>query len=157
MELNLIRSSFLKFFELNGHKIMPSSSLIPAHDPTLLFTNSGMVQFKNYFTGAQHPIFAKATTAQKCIRAGGKHNDLENVGYTARHHTFFEMLGNFAFQGEYFKTEAIEYAWNYLVKELKIDKSKLYITVYHEDDEAYNIWKKLTGFNDNKNCSAISV
>ncbi|MBN9543482.1 MAG: alanine--tRNA ligase [Alphaproteobacteria bacterium] len=140
--VNDIRKSFLDYFVDKGHSHVPSSSLIPHNDPTLMFTNSGMVQFKNYFTGVETPQFSKATTSQKSVRAGGKHNDLENVGYTARHHTFFEMLGNFSF-GDYFKEEAIYFAWDYLTRELKIDKSKLYFTVYHTDEEAYSYWKKL--------------
>lgn len=149
METNLIRTTFLEYFEKNGHKIVPSSPLVPHNDPTLMFTTAGMVQFKNYFTGLETPPYSTATSSQKCVRAGGKHNDLENVGYTARHHTFFEMLGNFSF-GDYFKEHAIELAWNLLVREFGIDKNKLYITVYHTDDEAFNIWKKLTGFSDDK-------
>lgn len=144
-----IRSSFLSFFEKNGHEIVRSSPLIPHNDPTLLFTNSGMVQFKDIFTGKEKRNYSKATTAQKSLRAGGKHNDLDNVGYTARHHTFFEMLGNFSF-ADYFKEEAIYYAWNFLTKELQIPKEKLYITVFEEDSEAFAIWKKLTGFVDEK-------
>ncbi|MEI8320771.1 MAG: alanine--tRNA ligase [Alphaproteobacteria bacterium] len=144
-----IRQTFLKFFERNGHKVVPSSPLIPHNDPSLLFTNSGMVQFKNYFTGQEKAPFATATTAQKCLRAGGKHNDLENVGYTARHHTFFEMLGNFSF-GDYFKEEAISYAWTLLTKEFKLDPTKLYVTVYADDHEAAAIWKKITNFPDHK-------
>lgn len=150
MELNQIRTSFLDFFKGLNHRIVPSSSLIPHNDPSLLFTNAGMVQFKNYFTGIELPTFTRAATSQKCIRAGGKHNDLENVGYTARHHTFFEMLGNFSFLGDYFKEFAIEAAWKYLTEVLSIDRNRLYITVYHEDDEAYNIWQKLTGFSSSK-------
>jgi len=150
MELNKIRQSFLDFFKNLNHNIVPSSALIAHNDPSLLFTNSGMVQFKNYFTGIETPSFTRATSSQKCIRAGGKHNDLENVGYTARHHTFFEMLGNFSFSGDYFKDFAIESAWKYLTEVLGIDKKKLYITVYSEDEEAYNIWKKLTGFGSDK-------
>lgn len=149
MESRIIRSSFLEYFAKNGHKVVPSSPLVPHNDPTLMFTNSGMVQFKNYFTGMETPQFTRATTAQKCVRAGGKHNDLENVGYTARHHTFFEMLGNFSF-GDYFKDNAIEFAWTLLTKEIGLDKSKLYVTVYHEDDEAYNLWKKIGGLTDDR-------
>ena len=149
MQLNNIRTSFLEYFQRNDHKILPSSPLIPHNDPSLLFTNSGMVQFKNQFTGKESIVFPRVSTSQKCIRAGGKHNDLENVGYTARHHTFFEMLGNFSF-GDYFKEKAIFYAWNYLTNELKVSKDKLYITVYHEDHEALQLWKKITGFGDDK-------
>lgn len=149
MKLKNIRSTFLDFFKHNNHIIVPSSSLVPQNDPTLMFTAAGMVQFKNYFTGAEKPKFTTATTSQKCVRAGGKHNDLENVGYTARHHTFFEMLGNFSF-GDYFKEQAISLAWQCLTKEFGIDKNKLYVTVYHTDEEAHSIWKKLTGFGDDK-------
>jgi alanyl-tRNA synthetase len=144
-----IRSTFLKFFQKNSHQIISSSSLVPQNDPSLMFTNSGMVQFKNVFTGLESRPYTTATTAQKCVRAGGKHNDLENVGYTARHHTFFEMLGNFSF-GDYFKEEAITYAWNLLTHEFKLSKDKLYITVFSEDDEAFHLWKKIAGFPDHK-------
>ncbi len=146
---NQIRSKFLDYFAKNGHEIIPSSSLIPHNDPTLMFTNAGMNQFKNYFTGIETAKFKRAATAQKCVRAGGKHNDLDNVGYTARHHTFFEMLGNFSF-GDYFKEEAIFYAWQLLTKEFVIDKNKLLVTVYHNDDEAANLWKKIANLNDDK-------
>ena len=139
--LNDIRSTFLSYFAKNGHEVVASSPLVPRNDPTLMFTNSGMVQFKNLFTGVEHRDYSRATTAQKCVRAGGKHNDLDNVGYTARHHTFFEMLGNFSF-GDYFKSDAIPFAWELVTKEYGIDKSKLYVTVYHTDDEAAEIWKK---------------
>lgn len=149
MEVNQIRSLFLDFFKKEGHEVIKSSPLVPHNDPTLMFTNAGMVQFKNYFTGAEKSPYSTATTSQKCVRAGGKHNDLENVGYTARHHTFFEMLGNFSF-GDYFKERAIELAWNCLTKEFGLKKDKLYITVYHTDEEAEKIWKKLTGFPDDK-------
>ncbi len=149
MHLNEIRSLFLHFFENKRHKILPSSSLVPHNDPSLMFTNSGMVQFKNMFLGNQQPQYLRATTSQKCVRAGGKHNDLENVGYTARHHTFFEMLGNFSF-GDYFKEEAITFAWEFLTKELKINEDKLYVTVYHTDDFAFDTWKKVADLNDNK-------
>ena len=144
-----IRAGFLDFFAKNGHEVRPSSSLVPHNDPTLMFTNAGMNQFKNVFTGAEKLPFTRAATSQKCVRAGGKHNDLDNVGYTARHHTFFEMLGNFSF-GDYFKETAIENAWNLLTKEWGLNKEKLCVTVYHTDDEAFNIWKKLTGFADEK-------
>jgi len=140
--LNDIRSTFLTYFERNDHQIVASSPLVPRNDPTLMFTNSGMVQFKNLFTGLERRDYTRATTAQKCVRAGGKHNDLDNVGYTARHHTFFEMLGNFSF-GDYFKTEAIPFAWNLLTGEFGIDRSRLLATVYHTDDEAFEIWKKV--------------
>lgn len=144
-----IRNNFLDFFKKNGHEVVPSSPLIPHNDPTLLFTNSGMVQFKDVFTGEQKVPYKRATTVQKCLRAGGKHNDLENVGYTARHHTFFEMLGNFSF-ADYFKEEAIYYAYNLIVKELGIPQEKLYVTVYHEDEDALNLWKKIGGFSEDK-------
>lgn len=140
--LNDIRSTFLNYFASQGHKVVPSSPLVPRNDPTLMFVNSGMVQFKNLFTGVEHRDYNRATTAQKCVRAGGKHNDLDNVGYTARHHTFFEMLGNFSF-GDYFKSEAIPFAWELVTKEFGIDKSRLLTTVYHTDEEAFNIWKKV--------------
>lgn len=139
-----IRSMFLNYFQKNGHRIMPSSSLVPQNDKTLLFTNAGMVQFKDVFVGLEKRDYKRATTSQKCVRAGGKHNDLDQVGFTARHHTFFEMLGNFSL-GDYFKAEAIEFAWNFLTKELCLEKSKLLATVYHTDDEAREIWKKVAG------------
>ncbi|CAE6784382.1 alanine--tRNA ligase [Paraburkholderia aspalathi] len=139
-----IREKFLKFFESKGHTIVRSSSLVPGNDPTLLFTNSGMVQFKDVFLGAESRPYARATTAQRSVRAGGKHNDLENVGYTARHHTFFEMLGNFSF-GDYFKRDAIHYAWELLTGVYQLPKDKLWVTVYHEDDEAHDIWAKEVG------------
>ncbi|SNT74424.1 alanine--tRNA ligase [Paracoccus seriniphilus] len=147
--LNEIRSTFLGFFEKNGHRVVESSPLVPRNDPTLMFTNSGMVQFKNAFTGLETRDYNRATTAQKCVRAGGKHNDLDNVGYTARHHTFFEMLGNFSF-GDYFKSEAIPYAWNLLTKEFGIPKEKLLVTVYHTDDDAAETWKKVAGLSDDR-------
>ena len=140
--LNDIRSTFLNYFEKQGHAIVPSSPLVPRNDPTLMFVNSGMVQFKNLFTGLEKRDYSRATSAQKCVRAGGKHNDLDNVGYTARHHTFFEMLGNFSF-GDYFKAEAIPFAWNLITQEFGIPKDRLTVTVYHTDDEAHDIWKKL--------------
>ena len=149
MKLNDIRNTFLNHFERDSHKVVPSSPLVPNNDPTLMFANSGMVQFKNVFTGLETLDYSRATTSQKCIRAGGKHNDLENVGYTARHHTFFEMLGNFSF-GDYFKEHAIEMAWDLITKEFEINKDKLWITIYHTDEEAFNIWKKITGFNDER-------
>ena len=139
-----IRASFLEFFRKNGHKVLPSSSLVPHNDPTLLFTNAGMVQFKDVFLGKDVRDYSRAATAQRCVRAGGKHNDLENVGYTARHHTFFEMLGNFSF-GDYFKREAIHYAWNFITVTLGIPKEKLWVTVYEEDDEAERIWVEEIG------------
>ena len=139
--VNDIRSTFLDYFEKQGHAVLPSSPLVPRNDPTLMFANSGMVQFKNLFTGVENRSYTRATTAQKCVRAGGKHNDLDNVGYTARHHTFFEMLGNFSF-GDYFKSDAIPFAWQLITRELGIDAKKLLVTVYHTDDEAVEIWKK---------------
>jgi len=147
--LNEIRTAFLKYFEKYDHKIVESSNLVPNNDPTLMFANSGMVQFKNVFTGLEKRDYQRATTSQKCVRAGGKHNDLENVGYTPRHHTFFEMLGNFSF-GDYFKERAIELAWNLITKDFGLDKDKLYVTVFNEDDEAFNFWKKIAGFSDDK-------
>ncbi len=149
MNSNKIRSTFLDYFKKNGHEIVHSSSLVPDNDPTLMFANSGMVQFKNIFTGKEKREYNRATTAQKCVRAGGKHNDLENVGYTTRHHTFFEMLGNFSF-GDYFKDLAIELAWNLITKEYSISKDRLLVTVYSDDDEAYNLWKKIAGLSDEK-------
>ncbi|WP_353287907.1 alanine--tRNA ligase [Wolbachia endosymbiont (group B) of Gerris lacustris] len=149
MKLNEIRKRFIKFFVNNNHEQVPSSPLIPEHDPTLMFTNAGMVQFKNIFTGTQKTEMKRAVSSQKCLRAGGKHNDLENVGYTSRHHTFFEMLGNFSF-GDYFKETAIEFAWKFITEELSLDKNRLSITVYHTDDEAYEIWRKISGFSDDK-------
>ncbi|MFC0278607.1 alanine--tRNA ligase [Falsigemmobacter intermedius] len=147
--LNDIRSTFLDFFARNGHQVVPSSPLVPRNDPTLMFTNSGMVQFKNCFTGVEKRDYVRATSAQKCVRAGGKHNDLDNVGYTARHHTFFEMLGNFSF-GDYFKEGAINFAWELLTKDFDIPKDKLLVTVYHTDDEAAKIWKKVAGLSDDR-------
>ncbi len=147
--VNEIRSTFLDFFAANGHEIVPSSPLVPRNDPTLMFTNAGMVQFKNVFTGVEKRPYQRATTSQKCVRAGGKHNDLDNVGYTARHHTFFEMLGNFSF-GDYFKERAIELAWNLITKEFGLKKDKLLVTVYHTDDEAVGLWKKIAGFSDDR-------
>jgi alanyl-tRNA synthetase len=147
--LNQIRETFLKYFEKNDHKIVESSNLVPNNDPTLMFANSGMVQFKNVFTGLEKRDYQRATTSQKCVRAGGKHNDLENVGYTPRHHTFFEMLGNFSF-GDYFKEKAIHYAWDLITKDFGIDKNKLYVTVFHEDDEAFNYWKKIAGLSEDR-------
>jgi alanyl-tRNA synthetase len=144
-----VRNTFIDYFKANGHTHVPSSSLVPHNDPSLMFVNSGMVQFKDVFTGVEKRDYSKATSSQKSVRAGGKHNDLDNVGYTARHHTFFEMLGNFSF-GDYFKEEAIFYAWNLLTKEYKLPKEKLYITVYHNDDEAANYWKKIAGLSDDR-------
>ena len=147
--VNEIRSKFLDFFAENGHEIVPSSPLVPRNDPTLMFTNAGMVQFKNVFTGVEKRPYQRATTSQKCVRAGGKHNDLDNVGYTARHLTFFEMLGNFSF-GDYFKERAIELAWKLITKEFGLKKDNLLVTVYHDDDEAANHWKKIAGFSDDR-------
>src|ERR1700753_1660112 len=139
-----IRASFLEFFRKNGHRVLPSSSLVPANDPTLLFTNAGMVQFKDVFLGKDVRDYSRAATSQRCVRAGGKHNDLENVGYTARHHTFFEMLGNFSF-GDYFKREAIHYAWQFVTTVLKLDPARLWVSVYQDDDEAAAIWSREIG------------
>ena len=147
--VNDIRSAFLKYFETNGHTIVASSPLVPRNDPTLMFANSGMVQFKNVFVGAETRDYVRATTAQKCVRAGGKHNDLDNVGYTARHHTFFEMLGNFSF-GDYFKERAIELAWNLVTKEYGLDAKRLLVTVYSEDDQAHGLWRKIAGLPDQR-------
>ncbi|OHV81134.1 alanine--tRNA ligase [Rhizobium sp. LCM 4573] len=147
--VNDIRSTFLDYFRKNGHEVVSSSPLVPRNDPTLMFTNAGMVQFKNVFTGLETRPYSTAATAQKCVRAGGKHNDLDNVGYTARHHTFFEMLGNFSF-GDYFKERAIELAWNLITKEFGLDRNRLLVTVYHTDDEAFDLWKKIGGLPDEK-------
>ena len=147
--LNDIRSTFLDFFVRNGHRAVESSSLVPRNDPTLMFANSGMVQFKNCFTGVETRDYVRATSAQKCVRAGGKHNDLDNVGYTARHHTFFEMLGNFSF-GDYFKADAIAFSWELLTRDFGINKDKLCVTVYHTDDEAADLWKKVAGLPDHR-------
>ncbi|PCJ02371.1 MAG: alanine--tRNA ligase [Alphaproteobacteria bacterium] len=147
--VNDVRSEFLGFFEKNGHTVVPSSSLVPHNDPTLMFVNAGMVQFKDVFTGKEKRPYTRATTSQKCVRAGGKHNDLENVGYTARHHTFFEMLGNFSF-GDYFKEDAIAFAWEMVTKNFALDPDKLCVTVHSTDEEAAAIWKKVTGFADHK-------
>ena len=144
-----VRKTFKDFFKSNGHQVVESSPLVPQNDPTLMFANSGMVQFKNVFTGLEKRDYKRATTSQKCVRAGGKHNDLENVGFTPRHHTFFEMLGNFSF-GDYFKEQAIVYAWDLIIKNYDIPKEKLYMTVFSEDKEAYDLWKKITGFSDSR-------
>ncbi len=144
-----IRSTFLDYFKRQGHEVVASSPLVPRNDPTLMFANSGMVQFKNVFTGMEKRPYTRATTAQKCVRAGGKHNDLDNVGYTARHHTFFEMLGNFSF-GDYFKPDAIEFAWTLVTSELGLPKDKLTVTVFSEDDEAHALWKKIAGLPDSR-------
>ena len=147
--LNDIRSTFLDYFKKQGHEVIQSSPLVPRNDPTLMFANSGMVQFKNLFTGVESRDYKRAVTAQKCVRAGGKHNDLDNVGYTARHHTFFEMLGNFSF-GDYFKSEAIPFAWELITKEFDISKERLLVTVYHTDEDAASLWKKVAGLSDDK-------
>jgi alanyl-tRNA synthetase len=147
--VNEIRSTFLDYFKANGHEVVASSPLVPRNDPTLMFTNAGMVQFKNVFTGVEKRPYQRATTSQKCVRAGGKHNDLDNVGYTARHLTFFEMLGNFSF-GDYFKERAIELAWNLITREFGLKKDNLLVTVYHNDDEAFGLWKKIAGFPDDR-------
>src|SRR5574338_224487 len=144
-----IRQTFLDFFRERSHEVVPSSPLVPRNDPTLMFTNAGMVQFKNVFTGLEKRPYARAVTAQKCVRAGGKHNDLDNVGYTARHHTFFEMLGNFSF-GDYFKERAIELAWRLVTKEFGVPADRLVVTVYIDDDDAFNIWKKIAGLPDSR-------
>jgi alanyl-tRNA synthetase len=147
--INEIRSAFLDYFKRNGHEVVPSSPLVPRNDPTLMFTNAGMVQFKNVFTGLEKRPYSRAATSQKCVRAGGKHNDLDNVGYTARHHTFFEMLGNFSF-GDYFKDVAIEHAWTLLTKDFGLDKKRLLATVYATDDEAFDLWKKVAGLPESR-------
>ncbi len=144
-----IRANFLDFFKANDHEVVASSPLVPRNDPTLMFVNAGMVPFKNVFTGQETRAIPRAASSQKCVRAGGKHNDLDNVGYTSRHHTFFEMLGNFSF-GDYFKERAIELAWRLLVKEFGLDKKRLVITIYHNDEDAFRIWKKISGFADDK-------
>ena len=149
MKTSDLRKTFINYFAGKGHAPKPSSALVPHNDPTLMFTNAGMVQFKNIFTGVEKSDVARAVTSQKCVRAGGKHNDLDNVGYTARHHTFFEMLGNFSF-GDYFKEDAIAFAWELLTKEFGLSADKLYVTVYHTDDEAFNLWKKVAGLPDSK-------
>jgi alanyl-tRNA synthetase len=146
---NDIRATFVEYFARNGHAPVPSSPLVPRNDPTLLFTNAGMVQFKNVFTGQEKRPYSRAVTAQKCVRAGGKHNDLDNVGYTARHHTFFEMLGNFSF-GDYFKPLAIELAWTLLTRDFAIPREKLLVTVYAEDDDAATLWGKIAGIPDQR-------
>ena len=147
--LSDVRKVFLEYFKNESHQVVDSSNLVPNNDPTLMFTNSGMVQFKNVFTGLEKRDYKTATTSQKCVRAGGKHNDLENVGYTPRHHTFFEMLGNFSF-GDYFKEQAIIHAWNLLTKDFQLSKEKLSVTVFHEDEESFKLWKKIAGLSDDK-------
>src|SRR6195256_2940947 len=144
-----IRRKFLDYFIQNGHREVHSSSLVPANDPTLLFTNAGMNQFKDVFLGLEKRDYTRATTAQKCVRAGGKHNDLDNVGYTNRHHTFFEMLGNFSF-GDYFKEQAIPLAWELVTKDFGLDRKRLLVTIYHDDEVAYRTWKKVAGFSDDR-------
>ncbi|MBW1937279.1 MAG: alanine--tRNA ligase, partial [Deltaproteobacteria bacterium] len=144
-----IRSLFLDFFSKNSSEIVPSSPLIPAEDPSLLFTNAGMVQFKKVFLGEENRSYVRAASCQKCVRAGGKHNDLENVGYTARHHTFFEMLGNFSF-GDYFKREAISFAWEFLTKDIELPVEKLWVTVFRDDDEAAELWPEITGISPDR-------
>src|ERR1043165_6145279 len=144
-----LRSLFLEFFRERQHQIVPSSSLVPGNDPTLLFTNAGMVQFKDVFLGKDERSYRRAVSSQRCVRAGGKHNDLENVGYTARHHTFFEMLENFSF-GDYFKRDAIAFAWEFVTKDLGIDPKELRVSVYHEDDEARALWREVAGLPDTR-------
>src|SRR5215813_9268357 len=144
-----IRAAFLNFFGSRDHEIVPSSPLVPRNDPTLMFTNAGMVQFKNVFTGQEKRAIPRAATAQKCVRAGGKHNDLDNVGYTARHHTFFEMLGNFSF-GDYYKPEAIHYTWDLLTNTFGLPKERLSVTIYTDDDDAHALWKKIADLPDSK-------
>src|SRR5271155_2120996 len=146
---NDIRAAFLGYFAANGHEIVPSSPLVPRNDSTLLFTNAGMVQFKNVFTGLEKRPYSRAATAQKCVRAGGKHNDLENVGYTTRHHTFFEMLGNFSF-GDYFKDRAISFAWELIPRDFGLPRDRLLVTVYSEDHEAAELWAKIAGLPEDR-------
>ena len=142
--VNDLRAAFLAYFARNDHVVEPSAPLVPRHDPTLMFTNAGMVPFKNVFTGQEKPTALRAVSSQKCVRAGGKHNDLDNVGFTARHHTFFEMLGNFSF-GDYFKEEAIALAWEFLTRDLALPEEKFLITVFRDDDEAAGLWRKICG------------
>ena len=149
INLSEIRNTFIQYFKKNNHKEIKSSNLVPDNDPTLLFTNSGMVQFKNIFTGVEKREYDKAVTSQKCLRAGGKHNDLENVGHTARHHTFFEMLGNFSF-GDYFKEKAIHQSWDLLTKVFEIPENKLLVTIFHEDEDAERLWKKIGNLDERK-------
>ncbi|HEX3208986.1 MAG TPA: alanine--tRNA ligase-related protein, partial [Geminicoccaceae bacterium] len=146
---NEIRKAFLDYFARHGHEVVASSPLVPHNDPTLLFTNAGMVQFKNVFTGLERRAYRRAASSQKCVRAGGKHNDLDNVGYTARHHTFFEMLGNFSF-GDYFKELAIELAWKLVTEEYGLPADRLLTTVYAEDEEAYQLWRKIAGLPESR-------
>jgi alanyl-tRNA synthetase len=147
--LKEIRSTFLEFFRAQGHELVPSAPLVPRNDPTLLFTNAGMVPFKNVFTGQEKRPYVRAASSQKCVRAGGKHNDLDRVGYTARHHTFFEMLGNFSF-GDYFKPDAIRFAWDLVTRDFALPKDRLLVTVFSEDDEAFGLWKKIAGLPDSR-------
>ena len=147
--VNDIRKAFLNYFGDEKHEIVASGPLVPRNDPTLMFTNAGMVPFKNYFTGLEKPPHPRAVTSQKCVRAGGKHNDLDNVGYTARHHTFFEMLGNFSF-GDYFKEQAIEHAWTLITKDFEINKDRLLVTIYSEDEEAGRLWKNIAGLPEDR-------
>ena len=156
MSTSDVRRAFLDYFRAHGHTVVPSSSLLPGNDPTLLFTNAGMVQFKDVFLGKEKRDYVRAVTSQRCVRAGGKHNDLENVGYTARHHTFFEMLGNFSF-GDYFKDRAIELAWNLITRDFGLSKERLLITVYAEDDDAFNLWRKIAGLPDSHALALASV
>ncbi|SVC89900.1 uncharacterized protein METZ01_LOCUS342754, partial [marine metagenome] len=149
MKADDIRQRFLDFFSERGHEVRPSSTLVPGDDPTLLFTNAGMVQFKKVFLGQEKVPFSRAVTSQKCVRAGGKHNDLEEVGQTARHHTFFEMLGNFSF-GDYFKKEAVRYAWDLLVGDFGMDPDRLFVTVHHSDDEAAALWHDEVGVDERR-------
>src|SRR5205809_5364424 len=146
---NDIRRSFLDHFAGEGHSIVPSAPLVPQNDPTLMFVNAGMVPFKNVFTGLETRPYKTASSSQKCVRAGGKHNDLDNVGYTARHHTFFEMLGNFSF-GDYFKDRAIELAWNLITREFDLPAERLLVTVFSEDDQAFDLWRKISGLPESK-------
>ena len=156
MSTSEIRAAFLEYFRTQGHQVVSSSSLVPHNDPTLLFTNAGMNQFKDVFLGADKRAYHRATTAQRCVRAGGKHNDLENVGYTARHHTFFEMLGNFSF-GDYFKQDAIRFAWEFLTGTLKLPKERLLVTVYATDDEAFDIWEKRSACRPIASCASVTT
>src|SRR5262245_43120199 len=149
MKTSDIRSRYLEFFAERGHTIVPSSSLVPNNDPTLLFTNAGMVQFKDALIGIDHPPYRRATSAQRCVRAGGKHNDLENVGYTTRHHTFFEMMGNFSF-GDYFKEEAIRWGWEFVANELKLPRDKLWVTVHPDDADAKRLWIEAIGIDPSR-------
>ena len=144
-----IRAAYLNFFAKNGHEVVASSPLVPRNDPSLMFTNAGMVQFKNVFTGNEARPYVRAASSQKCVRAGGKHNDLDNVGYTARHHTFFEMLGNFSF-GDYFKEQAIVFAWDLITKEYALDKKRLLVTVHSSDEEAAGLWAKIAGLSQDR-------